>query len=189
MRIMVVDTEFIKHPETQHTVLVEIAYHVYDGNHVLQKEVSHVMHSDEAIDVMNHPDLDDWTRLHAIQLEEIRDGMSAEDMLRVFMSDANDCNIIVGHDILTDVAVISRCMKQHNLTFPRFKTLHCTKLLGVQVCNIKRHSYNMQRVQLKWPKLTELYEVLFRSTFTQEHRALPDVRACARVYFALCDRL
>ncbi|MEQ1883107.1 MAG: hypothetical protein ABL878_19305 [Burkholderiales bacterium] len=37
----------------------------------------------------------------------------------------------------------------------------------------------------KWPKLDELYRKLFKESLTGAHRALIDVRACARCYFEL----
>jgi hypothetical protein len=37
----------------------------------------------------------------------------------------------------------------------------------------------------KWPTLQELYKVLFNETLEDAHRALADVRACARCYFQL----
>jgi DNA polymerase III epsilon subunit-like protein len=37
----------------------------------------------------------------------------------------------------------------------------------------------------KWPTLQELHLKLFNETFAGAHRALADVRACARCYFEL----
>ncbi len=37
----------------------------------------------------------------------------------------------------------------------------------------------------KWPTLNELHVKLFRESFSGAHRALVDVRACAKCYFEL----
>ncbi len=44
------------------------------------------------------------------------------------------------------------------------------------------------KLWVKFPKLSELYQTLFGENFEYAHKALPDTQACASCFFELLNR-
>jgi DNA polymerase III epsilon subunit-like protein len=60
---------------------------------------------------------------------------------------------------------------------------NCTMKQSTQFCKLPK-----SRGGYKWPKLTELYQILFEETFEGAHDALVDVMATRRCYYELVNR-
>lgn len=56
-----------------------------------------------------------------------------------------------------------------------------------QICTMKESTEFCDLPNLKYPKLSELYKILFSSSPTSSHRALPDVQATAKSFFKLIE--
>lgn len=84
---------------------------------------------------------------------------------------------IVGHNLIFDETVINYECKLNNeeMLFNNVKK-SCTMLIGYELLNLD-----------KWPKLSELYELLFKEKINNKklHTSNYDVECCAKIFFLL----
>jgi len=127
------------------------------------------------------------TAIHGITDELAREkGVPAQQALVAFLQAAQSCRYLVAHNIGFDFPVI--CAELLRYSIPH--ELYCadqictmkTKAV-IQYCQVKNKSGG-----LKWPKLSEMYQVLFDETMDLAHDARADVEACARCFFELKAR-
>lgn len=89
----------------------------------------------------------------------------------------DQADVVVGHNVRFDIQVVDCEMYR---MFTRMPLLHkpriCTMLSSTEFCDLPN---------LKWPKLQELHETLFGSTFNDAHDATADVSATFRCFWAL----
>lgn len=97
---------------------------------------------------------------------------------------------LVGHNIAFDVLMIQSlfyrqgfdqfCM--HLRGIPTF----CTMKSSTNFCKIPQETY---LGKFKWPKLEELYKILFKKEMKGAHNALADIRATRQCYYKLQEVL
>ncbi len=92
--------------------------------------------------------------------------------------------VLVGHNIMFDWSVLASesFRANHMRLFHKLcKTpTFCTMQGSTYQCNLKRNGGG-----LKWPKLSELHQLLFQEAIGTAHTAMGDVRATARCFFKI----
>ena len=130
---------------------------------------------------------------HGISPEDARKfGHPDETLIKVFLHDVMRADLLVCHNRSFDVDFLKDIIAR-NLSVDAaidFAELpyYCTmKTEGVmELCGLP---WGKSKTRLKWPKLTELYSILFDGeTFDGAHDALADVRATRRCYYELKRR-
>ena len=115
------------------------------------------------------------TRIHGITQEyATRNGVSLNDILNEFDKDLSDSKYLVAHNLEFDYAVL----------YSEFKRVEkdTTRLDGIkQICTMKA-SINYCKLDgprgYKYPKLEELYKVLFKNPYTATHNSQKDAEVC-----------
>lgn len=177
--ILVLDTE------TSHFKgrIMQLAYSRYQpySNKLLSDTNSLVRH-DSVYEVH-----EDAFAIHKLTYEHCqRHGVDAQECLRDAVYEIRNAEIVVGHKLQFDLAIISKeCLYygvkfEYSMTDPR---LVCTMAASKELCGLKD-----SRNRPKFPNLGELHYRLFDCGFDDAHDALADVRATAKCYFELKKR-
>ena len=122
------------------------------------------------------------SRIHGITTEVARlKGISLQEALSRFTAAVGVVPCLVGHNTFFDRSIIGaeflRCdMENVLLEKPHI----CTMKASTDYCKLPGR-YN----RYKWPKLQELYKVLFKQEMGAAHTALVDVEATATCFFEL----
>lgn len=154
--------------------LVQIAWQVYDSNGDLLEEHEYIIKPigftipSEASDV------------HKITTEKaLETGEDLLTILNIFSSSVKGCGLLVAHNYSYDYNIMGSELLRNGLENSLKDKEHlCTMKASTEFCKIPGpHGY-------KWPKLEELYDILFRESFNA-HDALDDIRATARSFWAL----
>lgn len=121
------------------------------------------------------------SKVHGITTElALRDGMEIRAVLEPMVADIGKASVLIAHNMAFDEKIIgAELLRAGYPNAVETRRRLCTMLSSTDHCRIAGpYGY-------KWPTLQELYRKLFDETFTGAHRALADVRACARCYFEL----
>lgn len=121
------------------------------------------------------------TRIHGITTEmAAQNGVDLKFILDTFTSNIKKASMLVAHNIQFDEKILGAEFLRAGVPDPFKSTSRkCTMQAGTNYCRLPGpYGY-------KWPSLQELHMKLFYEHFKGEHRALADVRACARCYFEL----
>lgn len=123
-------------------------------------------------------------KIHGISTKKANEaGIPLRKALKEFSADLKGSKFLVAHNMNFDEKIVGselvRTRIKSNLwSIPKICTMHST----TGFCQIPGpYGY-------KWPKLMELHEKLFGSSFDNAHDALSDVSACARCFFELKKR-
>lgn len=127
---------------------------------------------------------DDAARVHGISTERARrEGAALADVLAGVAAGIGNATTLVAHNMSFDEKILGAEFLRAGLPNPLTgKERLCTMQAGTDVCRLPG-PYGF-----KWPKLQELHRALFEESFSGEHQALADVRACARCFFELQRR-
>lgn len=121
------------------------------------------------------------TMIHGITQEKAdAEGIALTDAILQFDTLLEKATIVVAHNLVFDELILA--IAYHKLSLPNpllTKRRFCTMTATTNICRIR------SPWGYKWPKLSEAYHHFFNEEFEGAHDALADVRACARVYFAL----
>ena len=120
--------------------------------------------------------------IHGITTERaLREGIRLEDALRLFEADADQCRLLVGHNIVFDRNVIgAECRRLGRRDMLHGMPTACTMKLSTAFCAIPHPVY-----VYKWPRLGELYYILFGHEMEDAHNGAADVRAVHDCYVQL----
>lgn len=158
--------------------LVEAAWVICDGTGRAVREVSRLVYPDGFVIPPSAVEVHGITT--AIAREE---GTALASVLADLAEDATGVSGVVAHNLAYDLAVVRGECRRHARPDP-FAGLPgcCTMESTAAFCGIRRPwGY-------KWPRLSELYQVLFGEPCEEVHRALDDARLCAECYCALRRR-
>lgn len=132
---------------------------------------------------------DGWTmkgseKIHGISLDRAnKEGVDIKDVLAMFKNDIdNHCLKLVCHNVDFDKLVVASEFLRANIPITDVDT-YCTMKETADFCKL----YPRRHGQYKWPKLEELYRILFNETMRHQHNSYYDVVNCARCYFAVKD--
>ena len=107
-------------------------------------------------------------------------GVDLHDVLAEFINVANHAEILVGHNISFDRNVVgAELIRDGFQDFLDNKEQICTMKASKEFCKIRGI------FGLKYPKLQELYRILFGSEFDNAHDASADIEATQKCYWEL----
>ena len=124
------------------------------------------------------------SKVHGITTEKaLLEGSDLRITLLELAKDFSNCEMLIAHNIDFDYPVINCEFKRTNINtkIHQLKRL-CTMKASTDFCNIPS-PYGP-----KWPKLEELYEILFGKHLEARHSAKGDATACAECYVELKKR-
>ena len=137
-------------------------------------------------------------KIHGITSEMTQHtGVSIELIMDEFFADILNIELMVAHNLNFDLNMI-KCellrlikdndnMTKYNSYFYEIincKKLYCTMQESIDICNIEAKFKNGNKY-IKFPKLVELYEKLFKITPAKLHNSLNDVAVCIRCFMKL----
>ncbi len=155
--------------------IIEIAWQLYDNKKFLLNQKTLLIRPN------GYEITPEIEKLTGISFEEaIEKGTSLMNALLEFKSILNKFNpIIIAHNCEYDINVIQTNLIKNNISLALFEYKHiCTMKKSISFCNLPN---------LKYPKLSELYEILFQSKPSESHRALPDVIVTSKSFFKLLE--
>ena len=126
------------------------------------------------------------TKIHGITTKmAIEKGRPIKEVLKYFILAANKCDKLVGHNIFYDTSIIKASFLRLgiapdliNPVLDKTKSV-CTMQKSTKFCNLPG------KYGTKWPKLEELYKILFKEDMENCHDAMTDVKATKECYFEL----
>lgn len=120
--------------------------------------------------------------VHGITTERaLAEGIPLSEAMARFDKMVDLCHTVVAHNLSYDYLVYrGECIKLGLEDKLKDKKHVCTKELMTDVCKIPGN-YG----KYKWPSLGESYFFLFGEKLVNAHSALPDVQACAEIYFKI----
>jgi len=123
----------------------------------------------------------DAAKIHGITTQTaLQNGADLKSILPAVISNLEKVSVVVAHNIRFDEKILGAELLRAGLpNIVELKQRRCTMLEATNYCRLPGpYGY-------KWPTLEELHMKLFNEPFEGAHRALVDVRACARCYFEL----
>ena len=123
----------------------------------------------------------DAARVHGITTERaLREGEPLDQVLEQFVADLQEATALVAHNVQFDEKIVgAELLRTGQPNVVESKRRLCTMLSSTDFCRIPGPYGN------KWPTLSELHLKLFGQPLQGAHRALVDVRACARCFTQL----
>jgi DNA polymerase III subunit epsilon len=120
------------------------------------------------------------SNIHGITQERaMKEGVSLEFVIKIFDIFLFMADKVVAHNLKFDKAIVGA---EYYRLGKGQKYDYCLDKKD-KVCTMM--DYMEQLGYTKWPKLRELYYLLFEEDIDGAHNSLVDVRACARCYFKL----
>lgn len=124
------------------------------------------------------------TNVHQISQEEaLLKGVPVKEVVDLFASWIALSDAVIGHNITFDVNVFGA---------EYWRLYGKDPFAGKKIVDTMTSSTNYCKIQgsygYKWPKLSELYQVLFEKDMGHAHTALADIENTASCYFELVKR-
>jgi DNA polymerase-3 subunit epsilon len=123
----------------------------------------------------------DAAKIHGITTELAhRNGAALPTVLTAVAAAIKKSSVLVAHNMQFDEKILgAEFLRSGYPNLAELKERTCTMQASTNYCRLPGpYGY-------KWPTLQELHMKLFKEAFEGAHRALVDVRACARCYFEL----
>ncbi len=157
--------------------LVQLGYIVMDGKFTLLEEEFIIKPDGFEIPI-------EASNVHGITTDiAIEKGVPITKVIENFMFWVTNCDVIVGHNISFDLGTIGAeywRLYQKN-PFDGKNTI-CTMNQSTNFCKLPGGR------PYKYPKLCELYQILFGQEMGASHTALQDIQNTARCYFELVEK-
>ncbi len=121
------------------------------------------------------------SKVHGITTERaLQSGVEMGQVLDLVVKEISAASALIAHNMAFDEKILGcELLRAGHPNHVEAKPRRCTMQSATDYCRIPGpYGY-------KWPTLQELYRKLFNEDFAGAHRALADVRACARCYFEL----
>lgn len=157
---------------------VEIAWGVFTRSGELLRKRSHIIFP------QNYEIPEAATAKHGITTVQAQtEGIPLHHVLGYLAADLYSAELVVGHNIAFDAKVIgAEFLRAGWKNLLDGTSLLCTMVSSTDFCGIRGPHGN------KWPRLSELYAILFDGVIEGEHRAEVDMLATAKCYFELVKR-
>ena len=157
--------------------LVQLAWQVYDLNENLLEEHNYI------IKPVGFTISSEASAVHKITTEIATDtGVDLLTILKVFSSSVKSSDLMVAHNYKYDYNIMGSELLRNGLENDLKDKEHiCTMEASTDFCKIPGAT------GYKWPKLEELYYILFRESFNA-HNALDDIKATARCFWDLSKK-
>lgn len=129
----------------------------------------------------------DVSLIHGITHEAaIEAGYQLRDALLAFQQNVEGADLVVGHNISFDRKIIGAELLRCNMAdVMHGKPRICTMYSSTKYCNIPKAN---GKAGAKFPKLGELYAVLFDGEGFEEHNGDADVEATYKCFYELVKR-
>ena len=126
----------------------------------------------------------DAAKIHGITTDiALERGVAIKAVLDAMVKDIKTAQILLAHNMAFDEKILgAEFLRAGRKNAVASKPRLCTMQSSTHFCQLPG-PYGF-----KWPSLQELYTKLFNEKFDGAHRAMTDVRACARCYFELKRR-
>jgi DNA polymerase-3 subunit alpha len=123
------------------------------------------------------------SRIHGISTKMAMDeGRDLQEVLVEFSEVIKKSKIGVGHNIIFDYNIVGAEFLRKDLENSLEKLQSAdTMILGTDYCKLG----SGRNGKWKSPKLTELFEILFKEKFDEAHNAAADVNATAQIFFEM----
>lgn len=155
--------------------LVQIAWIISDVNGSIIEQNNYIIKPN------GYSIPEDATEIHKISTQKaLQYGHELDFVLNQFNDCVNKSDIIVAHNLSFDLNVIASEMFRSNINSDIFdKEQICTMESTINFCKLPgNYGY-------KFPKLSELYQKLFYSTFDEAHDASVDIKATFKCFYEL----
>lgn len=125
--------------------------------------------------------------VHGIPLADTKAyGHTERSVVHNFLHDAQRADLLVCHNYAFDIEflkdMIARYLSVDEAVSFADTPHYCTMKSGTEYCALPHARW---KTSYKYPKLTELYHILFDATFNGAHDALEDVKATRRCYYMM----
>lgn len=129
---------------------------------------------------------EDASQIHGITQERaLAEGLPIADVLSSFMADVNKAQCVVGHNIIFDLNVVGAELYRFGWRNVLSELpSRCTMKETTNFCKLP----GKVEGKYKWPKLMELYRILFNKDFENAHDAFADITATQRCFWELKKR-
>jgi DNA polymerase III epsilon subunit-like protein len=197
MKVLVFDTETTGLPEENNVSILD----TFRWPYIIQ--LSFIYYDTEINDAIDYYDSiiklpenimipEDSIKIHGITNKTMREkGISIRTALKKFNDILKECDIVVGHNISFDKRMIMvECIR--NKTSQYFtrgedkKPEFCTMKNSKNICKIKIVNFKGEEY-FKNPKLSELYNFIFKEEPKNLHNSFVDVLLCLRCYFMITE--
>ena len=207
MKVAIFDTETTGLPQSKiinpltfdkWPYIVQFSYIIYDC-----KKNKIVKSVDAIIKIPIHVNISEYSiKLHGITQDVSQtNGSSIDKILCEFIQDIKGVDLVIGHNILFDVNMVKvellRLIYEPNESRYKISALkdqlyhmtyiaitYCTMEKSKALCNILiTNKYG--NTYVKFPKLIELYEFLFKETPKNLHNSFIDILVTLRCYYML----
>ena len=123
----------------------------------------------------------DAAKVHGITTDiALARGVDIKTALDAIIKDINLATMLIAHNIAFDEKILgAELLRAGYANYVDAKPRRCTMQSATDFCRLPG-PYGF-----KWPTLNQLHVKLFHESFSDAHRALVDVRACAKCYFEL----
>lgn len=123
----------------------------------------------------------DAAKVHGITTEIANErGVEIRGVLDAIVKDIAAATTLIAHNMAFDEKILGAEFLRAGFTnHLEAKPRRCTMQSATDFCRLPG------QYGFKWPTLNELHNKLFQESFSGAHRALVDVRACAKCYFEL----
>lgn len=170
-------TELDKY-NTSRVIQLSWALYKADGELMGDDVNDYLLHCEDINQIEN-------TSIHGITYEKLQEeGSSWDKVMPHFQKDVVLSNMIVAHNLLFDLNVLSADMYRHGhhhvVDLLAKKDRYCTMDEGRILTNIELPSGH-----LKNPKLSELYHFLFQEKMKNQHNSKYDVIHTSRCFFEM----
>ena len=155
--------------------IVQIAWAHYDENGKEIKSKSYIIKPGNFFIPIES------ARVHGITTEIANEkGVAIKAVLNELTRALKEAEYLIAHNISFDEKIVGAEYLRKNMpNAVQFKNKICTMESSVDFCKIPGND------KYKFPKLEELYYILFKNHFSNAHDALVDVKACAKCFFEL----
>jgi DNA polymerase-3 subunit epsilon len=154
--------------------LVQLAYLLFDekgrklqaGNYIIRPEGFQIP--------------SDASAVHGITTERaVREGIPIHTALLAFMDQVKSAQYLVAHNMAFDEKILGAELLRLRYPLIQGPQKICTMESTVAFCALPG------KFGYKWPKLSELHQKLFGTTFEEAHNAAVDIEATAKCFWEL----
>ena len=123
-------------------------------------------------------------KVHGISTDLAKNiGLNLDQVIKSFLEDLKRTKYLVGHNVKFDINIIGAELYRLGISsnLSELKVLDTCTESTANLCKIKGGKSG----KFKFPTLVELYDFIYKESFTQAHNASADVEATARSFFEL----
>lgn len=118
------------------------------------------------------------------QAKSMAEGVPLDGVMELFMNAKGEADTIVAHNLNFDHRIVWAEIIRSGRRPKSGMNKICTMMTTTGYCRIPKANGK----GYKWPKLEELYQVLFKKSFDGAHDALADITATKDCFFELVKR-